>query len=389
MEKLTQRLQALLDRAVAEQEFAGMNLLVRRGGEELAYVQAGYADAERGVPFSRNTIARMYSMTKPVTAAAAMLLVERGQLDLGQSVSEFLPGFRDQTVWQQGERVPVRRDVQVKDLLNMTSGLSYPGDDEAGREAGAVFHQADQALYGSAPMDTLELANRLGRCSLAFQPGERWMYGTSADVLGAVIQQVSGLRFGEFLRRELFAPLGMEDTGFYVPEKQRHRLAQVYERAEGKLLPYPTNNLDIRYTQDVSPAFESGGAGLVSTIDDYAKFAQMLLNGGQLGGVRVMQPGTVDFLTHGQLTPWQLDSMWRSWDGLAGYGYGNLMRVMEQPGMALCNPWPGEYGWDGWLGTYFCNSPANGVTVLLLCQRRDTGTSSVTRKIRNVLTACL
>lgn len=389
MKELTQQLQKMLEQAVENMEFAGVNLLVRRGGEELAYAQAGFADLEQGRLFSRDTIARMYSMTKPVTAAAAMLLVERGLLDLGQSVSEILPGFRNQTVWQEGERVNVRRDVQVKDLLNMTSGLSYPGEDPSGREVGELFRVADEQLYGSSPLGTLELANRLGRCGLAFQPGERWMYGTSADVLGAVIEQVSGMRFGEFLRREFFEPLGMADTGFYVPEQKRHRLAQVYEQVEGRLLRYPTNHLDIRYTQDVSPAFESGGAGLVSTIDDYARFAQMLLNGGQLDGVRVMQPGTVRFLTHGQLTPWQLESLWRSWDGLAGYGYGNLMRVMEQPGMALCNTWPGEYGWDGWLGTYFCNSPANGVTVLLLCQRRDTGTSAVTRKIRNVLAAYL
>lgn len=387
MQTLTQRLQALLEQAVQRQELAGANLLVRQGGKEIVYTQAGFANRETGRPFARDTIARLYSMTKPVTAVAAMILAERGLLDFGQSVAEILPEFRNQTVWVEGERAPVRRDIWVKDLLNMTSGLSYPGDDAAGQEAAAVYRELDRRLYTDAPMSTAEFAARFGGCSLAFQPGERWMYGTSADVLGAVIQKLSGMRFGQFLRREIFEPLGMEDTGFYVPPLKQSRLAEVYEKTSQGLTHYPTNHLGIRYTQDVPPAFESGGAGLVGTIDDYSKFAQMLLNGGQLNGVRILQPGTVRCLTCGGLTPWQEDSLWHSWDGMAGYGYGNLMRVVERPGMALYNCWQGEYGWDGWLGTYFCNSPANGVTILLLCQRRDTGTAAVTRMIRNVLTA--
>ncbi len=389
MRTLTEQLHELLEQAVSNSEIAGANLLVRKDGREIAYTQAGYADLEAGRVFRRDTIARIYSMTKPITATAAMLLAERGMLDLGQSVADFLPSFQNQSVWSGQGKVPVRRNVLIKDLLNMTSGLPYPGEDPAGQEAAAVFREIDARLSSDHPMSTREVANRLGACGLAFQPGERWMYGTSADVLGAVIEQVSGMSFGAFLRRELFDPLGMEDTGFFVPAEKRERLAQVYERTEAGMAHYPTNHLGIRYLQDIPACFESGGAGLVSTIDDYAAFAQMLLNGGRWENKQILKPATVAFLTQGKLTPWQQDSLWRSWDGLVGYGYGNLMRVMEQPGMALCNGWRGEYGWDGWLGTYFCNSPENGVTVLLFCQRRDTGTACVTRKIRNVLAANL
>lgn len=389
MGSLTEQLHGLLEQAVSNGEIAGANLLVRRGGKEIVYTEAGFADVEAGRGFHRDTIVRLYSMTKPITAAAVMVLAERGLLDLGQSVADFLPGFRSQSVWTPEGKVPVRRDVTVKDLLNMTSGLLYPGEEPAAQEAARVFEEIDRRLYGNAPLTTAEIANALGQCALAFQPGERWMYGTSADILGAVVEQASGMRYGAFLQEALFAPLGMTDTGFYVPEEKQGRLARVYESTENGMAHYPTNHLGIRYTQDVPPSFESGGAGLASTIDDYGKFAQMLLNNGSFGGMQILKPATAAFLTQGKLTPWQQESLWRSWDSLVGYGYGNLMRVMEQPGMALCNGWEGEYGWDGWLGTYFCNSPCNGVTILLFCQRRDSGTMKLTRKIRNVLAANL
>ena len=388
MASLSALLQEVLATAVGR-EIAGGSVLVLKEGRELAFAQAGFANFDTQTPFRRDTICRIYSMTKPITAAAAMLLLERGQLDLGQNVGDILPAFQAPQVWEQDKRVPARRNILIKDLLNMTSGLSYPGQDPAGREAANVFEQIDCRLYSDSPMTTQEVAEQLGQCALAFHSGERWMYGTSADILGAVIERVSGMPLGEFLQKEFFGPLEMTDTGFFVPAEKRHRLAEVYEIQENGLSRYVTNHLGIRYFQDGSPAFESGGAGLVSTIDDYGKFAAMLLGHGSWKGRQILSPETVRFLTAGKLLPWQQESLWRSWEGMAGYGYGNLMRVLEEPGMALHNGWKGEYGWDGWLGTYFCNSPANGVTVLLFCQRRDAGTLEVTRKLRNVIAANL
>lgn len=383
--ELTEKIHTLLETAIVSHEIAGANLLILKDGEELLYTQAGFANMEQGRPYSRDTISRLYSMTKPITAAAAMILVERGVLDLGKSLGDILPAYRDMQVWVNGEKTAARRNIIVKDLLNMTSGLSYPGMDASGQEAARVFEEIDSRLYGESPLTTMEIAEKLGHCGLAFHPGEKWMYGTSADILGAVIEQVSGVKFGEFLQKELFAPLGMTDTGFYVPGEKQPRLAEAYECIPGGMARYVTNNLGIAYTMHRPPAFESGGAGLVSTIDDYAKFAAMLMRGGQ----GILSPYTVHLLTTGCLTDWQRESCQRSWESMMGLTYGNLMRHLLEPGAAVYHGWAGEYGWDGWLGCYFCNSPVNGITVLMTCQRRDAGTMEITRKLRNVIAANL
>ena len=387
--ELASRLHRIMEAAVDRGEIAGGSLLVLKNGEQLLYTQTGYSDKEAKRVFGRDTICRIYSMTKPVTAAAAMILVERGLLDLGQSVGDILPAFSNMQVWENGKKVPARRNILVKDLLSMTSGLSYPGIDESGQEVAAVFEEVDRRLYSDDPMSTMELMERLGSCGLAFQPGDKWMYGTSADVLGGVIEQVSGMSFGAFLQRELFEPLGMKDTGFWVPPEKQYRLAKIYESTAEGVKPWVTDNLGICYTQHRAPSFESGGAGLVSTIDDYAAFARMLIRGGMAEGKRILSEQTVRFMTAAKLLPWQQESLWRSWESMYGYGYGSLMRILLEPGMALLSGWKGEYGWDGWLGTYFCNSPQNGVTVLMFIQKRDAGTLPFTRMLRNALSAAL
>lgn len=376
-------LQRILDQAVNGGEIAGANLLVIQNGRQVAYVQSGIAAAGRS--FDRDTICRIYSMTKPVTAVAAMLLMERGQLDLASSVGQFIPEFQNPQVWENGKKVPARRNILIKDLLSMTSGISYPGMDESGQEVARVFEELDSRLYGSDPMTTQEWAAKMGKCGLAFHPGDQWMYGSSADVLGAVIEKVSGMTLANFMKREIFEPLGMEDTDFWVPSEKQHRLADVYEWTETGVRPWVTNNLGICCPMDRNPAFQSGGAGLASTVDDYGKLAQSLLGHGK----QILKPETVRYMTQARLLPWQETSCWRSWESMPGYTYGNLCRILAEPGMAVLNGWKGEYGWDGWLGTYFCNSPEQDVTVLLFTQRRDAGTLEVTRKVRNYLTAQL
>ena len=381
MSAISEKLTKILEEAVAAHQLAGANLLVLQGGKELCYIQAGFADMEQARPFNRDTVCRIYSMTKPVTAVAAMLLVERGLLDLGQNIGDILPEFNGMQVWENGQKVPARRNILVRDLLSMTSGLSYPGMDDSGAEVAKVFEEGDRRLYSDEPLTTMEMACGIAKCGLAFHPGDRWMYGTSADILGAVVEAVAGMPFGEFLRKEIFEPLDMKDTDFFVPAEKQHRLASVYEsRADGMELKV-TNNLNIPYTMGRMPAFQSGGAGLVSTIDDYAKLAQSLLG----HGPAILKPQTVAAMTTVKLLPWQEKSLWRSWESLSGYTYGNLCRILTEPGMAVLNGWKGEYGWDGWLGTYFCNSPQNDVTFLLFTQRIDAGTLPVTRKLRNVL----
>ena len=388
--KLENVLKETLKISIENCEVAGANLLVVKDGKEIIYVQEGMADRETGRKIERDTIFRMYSQTKPVTAVAAMMLMERGLLDFYAPVSEFLPSFAQMCVAKGGERIPCTRQILVNDLLNMTSGLVYPDEGtEAGRAADKVFQEVCSRLHSKEPMTTRELVDKLSVCPLSFEPGSSWAYGTSADVLGAVIEVVSGKRLSEFMREEIFEPLGMKDTAFWVPKEKQGRLAKSYETVEkengGKeLVLYTGDNLAVRNDMVVPPAYEAGGAGLVSTLDDYSRFAAMLLNEGSLDGVQILKPKTVEFFRSGELLPAQQDSF-RNWVGLEGYSYGNLIRVCKNPPRSGMMTRKGEYGWDGWLGAYFANFPEEKMTILMGTQKKDGGTFGLTRKLRNVI----
>lgn len=387
--KTEQRICRIIDEAIADGTTAGASILVRKENEELFFDARGYADVEKKLPMCRDTIFRMYSMTKPVTAAAAMILLERGELDPAQEVGEILPGFSELMVEQEdGEVTASETPMTVLHLLNMTSGLTYGDEDtKRGRETAAYIEQCCGKMYGKDAVTTLEFASHLGSIPLAFEPDSSWCYGLSADVLGAVVETVSGMRYGDFLRENLFEPLGMEDTDFWVPQEKQVRLANAYETVgKGRMIPYTGDNLIISNQMKTRPAFESGGAGLVSTIDDYARFAQMLLNGGSLNGRRVLSEATVHFLTDGALTDAQQAAM-RHWVGLEGFTYSHLMWRMVNPGQSVGLGREGEYGWNGWLGCYFANFPREKMTILLMQQKKDAGTITMTRKIRNVILA--
>ncbi|TYP79210.1 serine hydrolase domain-containing protein [Paenibacillus methanolicus] len=380
------QIKAALRAGIDNREVAGGNLLLIQDGQEAFYHEDGFADVEAGIPIARNSIFRLYSMTKPVTAAAVMILLERGLIDLLDPVSQYLPGFRDQRVAADGALVPVRRDMNIRDLLTMTSGLTYGGDHRAGRETASLFREIESELLGERPIGTVDAMSRLGQCALVFQPGASFAYGTSADVLGAIVEVASGMRFGDFLRQELFEPLGMRDTGFWLPENKRSRLAKTYaDDGRGDLALYEGNHLGIVHHMDRDPAFESGGAGLASTIDDYARFATMLMNEGSLEGNRILRPKTVRHLASAGLTPSQRQTFNKDWHSLQGYSYGNLMRVLTDVGQGGGLGCEGEYGWDGWLGAYFCNCPAERLTFLFMIQKKDAGTTSLTRKLRNIV----
>ena len=331
--EISGRIQGVMEQAVKTSLVAGVNLLVEQDGRELIYAQAGNADREEGREMNRDTIFRLYSQTKPVTAAAAMILMDRGEIDLCQNVGEFLPAYRKLYVeTADGHMEQSMQPLRLYNLLNMTSGLSYPNDSTAsGRASAKVYEEACVRLGTEREMSTRELAERMAEGPLAYEPGSSWQYGTSADVLGAVIEVVSGKSLAEFMEEEIFNPLGMEDTAFYVPEEKQGRLAKVYEtvtgeRGEGDLNLYSGDHLAINHSMDHLPAYMAGGAGLVSTLDDYMKFARMLLAGGNYGGKRILTSRTVQYLTGGQLQPRQQRSFCQ-WLGLEGYSYGNLMRV--------------------------------------------------------------
>lgn len=387
MNPLEKKLTECLREATERQEAAGINVLVLQNGEELGYAEAGMANLAAGKPITRDAIFRLYSQTKPVTAAAVMMLVERGKIDLLDGVDKFLPGFgHPRVIAADGTETPTLRAPWILELLGMTAGVCYPDVDAAGQCAARVFAEDQERILAGNGMDTVSFCNRLGEQPLAFQPGTHWRYSTSADILGTVVEVVSGKRFSRFLREELFEPLGMKDTAFWVPPEKRDRFVTVYDHTAAGLTEWRNLHLAVgKY--DEEPAFESGGAGLVSTLDDYAAFAGMLLRGGVTrDGKRLLSEATVRYMTTPQLSE---DVRKDMWDALNGYSYSCLMRVCDRPGAAGLLTRKGEYGWDGWLGTYFCNIPDQGITFLLGQNVTNAGTTAVTRKCRNLVAAAL
>ena len=376
----------ILAAAVENHECAGVNVLIRRHGEEILYTQAGMADMEEGRPIQRDSIFRLYSQSKPITAAAVMLLVERGLIDLMDGVDKFLPGFCEpRIVDAQGQLTKATRAPWIIELLGMTAGLSYPAEDPAGQYAARVFEEAHEQIRAGGGIPTVEFCNRLGEQPLAFQPGTHWRYSTCADVLGAVVEVVSGKRFGDFLREELFVPLEMNDTAFWVPEEKRERLVTAYQRGETGLTPWLGLNLACGdYSRD--PAFESGGAGLVSTLEDYSHFAGMMMNKGMWNGKRILSPQSVEYLTTPQLSD---DMRKEMWETLNGFSYGKLCRFCVEPGRMAGFAVMDEYGWDGWLGCYYANFPNEGLTILSMQNTTDAATTPMVRKVRNAVLAAL
>lgn len=369
----------------------GAAICVLHKGEEVYRKEYGEADKERKIPMTPDSIFRCYSMTKPVTAAAVMALVEKGLLCLKDAVSMYIPGFQEQKVLTAKGLVPVEREVTIGHLLDMTAGVTYPDASyPAGKEMQNMIDEYYRKLYEEdTPTSTYDLANLIGQQPLAFQPGEGWCYSFCADVLGAVIEVVTGKTFGEYLEETIFKPLGMKDTGFYVPEEKQGRFCQNYQyMPETQTLePCTWQHLGLSYMHLKKPAFESGGAGLVSTIDDYKKFVLMMLGKGTYNGVRILGRKTVECMTKNHLTEKQL--LTYDWEQLEGYGYGNLMRVMIDVGKSGQLGSLGEYGWDGWLGSYVCMDAEEDLAIIYVIQKCGGNGHRDVRVIRNIVYSAL
>mgnify|MGYP002673801145 CR=1 FL=1 len=383
---MEKKILSVLENAVSNGDIAGANVLVLQNGTEIAYLESGFSDIENGRVMDRSTIFRMYSQTKPVTAAAAVSLMEQGKLDAGAWLSDYLPEFGTSYVRKNGVRVQAQKHITVTDLLNMTSGIPYPGDDETGRQSGTVFWEVEQNMRSDSAITTAEFARKMAGNDLCFEPGERFMYGASADILGAVIEKVSGMSLRDYMMSTFFEPLEMSDTDFYVPQEKSDRLAKIYDYTENGLRELRVDNLGLIYERDRIPAFQSGGAGLCSTLDDYSRFALMLMNGGTYGGRKILSQASVKFLTHGGLAPHQKPQLEEGWGWMRGYTYGNLMRVCDDESMTTLFSSKGEYGWDGWAGTFFSNEPSHGITLLFGVQQAGVGRAgNIIRKIKNIV----
>lgn len=375
---------SLINSQIEQKRIAGASIMVYKDGTLCYDDQFGWADIENRVRISRDTIFRLYSCTKPITATALMILFERGELELEYPVHRFLPSFKDMTVVSEdGKITKCNTDMTIRDLLNMTSGLVYPGRwFEAGRHMEPVFDEITSKLGTDEELTTQQVAERISEAPLMFEPGKMWNYGTSADVLGAVIEKIAGMKLSEFMKKEIFDPLLMEDTGFYVPKDKLNRFSKLYMQTDDGLKLFEENYLGITDYKK-PPRFESGGAGLVSTTSDYMRFLRMLLNMGTVNGVKILSENTVRFMTQNHLTDEQFYSM--QYGSTKGCGYGNLMRVVTSTAQATTNGDVGEYGWDGWTGTYFTVNPKSNLIILYFIQKCGTGMDDITKRLRQIV----
>ncbi|NLZ47062.1 MAG: serine hydrolase [Clostridiales bacterium] len=377
-------IKGLVKSEVDQGKLAGASVAIRKDGDIVFSNSYGMADIEKNIKMEMDTIIRLFSLTKPITAVATMILFERGLIDLYHPVKWYIKSFENPMVSKNGEVKPAGRDIFIKDLLNMTSGISYPDQfTDSGRLMDKLFNDIQADTEKGVKTGTVQFMERAGEIPLTFSPGDSWQYGLSADVLGAIIETVSGKSYGDFLKDEIFIPLEMVDTDFYVPEEKLKRFAQIYD------YNWDDGTLDIfKYiflgvgNYHIKPSFESGGAGLVSTLNDYGRFAQMLANGGTLDGVKILGKKTVDFLASNQITPEQ--SKVYNWESCRGYGYGNLMRVLVDQSGGQTNADLGEFGWDGWAGDYAVINKTENLVIQLFIQSCGAGTSDLARKIRAV-----
>ena len=362
---MTQLIHNTLSRFVDSGEIAGCSARIMRNDEVLFEESFGYADIESKLKMSADTIFPIASMSKVITVAGIMQLYEQGLFKLWDPVSQYLPGFKNPKIAREKpdgsyEIVDAKGEVTMRQLFTMTSGVPYGWADTA---AGRIRIEKEKE-WMSNPLSfpgTVGYVNLVGQLPLAFEPGERWMYGFSIDVLGAVIEVLTGKSLGEYLKENVFDPLGMTDTGFFVPADKLNRIATLYNINEGMK---PSD----RGAPTSKPEFESGGGGMFSTVRDYSRFAQMLLHGGTLDGVRILGRKTIDLISTDHLTPEQRRS--DNWDTQRGYGYGLGVRVMTNPELAGINGSVGEWGWDGAFGNWFCVDPKENLTCVYLTTNR-------------------
>jgi len=324
-------------------------------------------------PMERDTICRISSMTKPVAAAAAMILVEECKLRLDDSIEPWLPELADRRVLKSiasepDDTVPARRAITVRDLLTYRMGfgsvMAMPDTYPIQRLIREYRIGGDGPPHPSQQPGADEWLRRLGSLPLIAQPGERWMYHVSGDVLGVLVARASGQSLGAFMRERIFEPLGMEDTAFHVPAEKIHRLPDVY------VFNRQTRTLDVfdaaaNSEWRAEPAFESGGGGLVSTIDDYFAFSRMMLNKGRHGRERILSRATVELMTSDQLTPEQRAGAEIFFGDHSSWGLGMAVDIARREIYHT----PGRFGWTGGLGTTAYTDPAEGMIGILFTQR--------------------
>jgi CubicO group peptidase (beta-lactamase class C family) len=354
---------------VDSKKLPGALLLLALRGEIALFDAYGWRWIEADKPFERDTIVRIHSMTKPVTAVAALILLEEGALGLDDPVSRFIPSFASLTANRCGiedriEPVPVERPMTVRHLLTHTSGLTY-GEGNLG--AVARMYEERRTDFGTDDGPLSEVVDRLAEIPLLFEPGTAWNYGVSTDVLGRVVEIASGLPLDRFMQERILDPLGLADTAFHVPREKVDRFAALYQATDGglRLLETPAGS-----PQAGDVITLSGGGGLVSTALDYFRFAEVLRQGGAIGGVRVLDESTVRLMTSDQLGQ-DLAALGQptfNETTTAGVGFGLGVSVVLDPSRSAWRSTRGEFGWGGYASTAFWVDPAQEITAIFLTQ---------------------
>jgi CubicO group peptidase (beta-lactamase class C family) len=389
-----QRIGEVFQQEIDQDKLPGAIVLIARKGEVAYFESFGVRDPESAAPMPKDAIFRIYSMTKPLVSVAAMILMEEGRLQLADPVSKFLPEFAELQVSMPSTDaygkvtyglVPAERPITVQDLLRHTAGLAY-GEltaNAAVQEAYAAIgvYKPDGLPFEARDVAPAEEIVGLAKAPLVHQPGTVWEYSLASDVLGRVVEKASGMRLGDFLDQRLFTPLGMVDTGFSVPAADMARLAEPL--ATDPATGAPNRMIDV----SAPPANDSGGAGAVSTASDYALFAQMLLNGGELNGARILSPTTVRLMASDHLgsrieapvTPGELLL------GTPGYTFGLGFAVREEPGIAAIPGSQGEFMWAGYGGTFFWIDPEQELVGVLMTQAPGPSRAYYRRHIKQLV----
>ena len=371
-------IQAFLHSIVETGQVAGASALVYQNGREIFFGCAGQRDLASGAPFARDTVMRMFSMTKVVTAAATLKLFEQNILGPETPVAAILPEYAHMNVLMpDGALRPARTELTIHHLLTMTSGIPYP---DAPAPIPQMYEEQLAALGDIRACSTREFVRAIARCPLCFDPGEAWLYGLSADVLGGVIVAATGMELGDFLKKTFFAPLGMADTGFSLGASQAARAATLYHcAADGTLAPHAAA---LGYGLDESRV-EMGGAGLFSTLDDFMAFGEML----RQDGAGILSPASVRQMRANRLTANQLATFGGAADG---YGFGYLVRTLMDEGKnARFRERAGSFGWNGMAGTTLRIDPARGLTVVFGTQRVPSGSGQLLPQLMQAVDAAL
>jgi CubicO group peptidase (beta-lactamase class C family) len=371
------RIEAVTQKHIDSGVVPGAVMLVARRGKIAWYKSMGYRDRAAKDPMRQDAIFRIYSMTKPIVSVAAMMLVEEGRMQVSDPVSKYLPDIGQMKVGVEKveagkpvlELIEPAHVMTVQDLMRHTSGLIYGSRGTSLLNAAYV-----EAKIGSRDVSTEEFVASLSKLPLRFSPGERWEYGVSTDVLGRVIEVISGKTLGEFLSERIFAPLGMVDTGFFVPADKLARVAQPWQVPGG---PPMTPRFDVAQ----KPRFESGGGGLTSTMDDYLRFALMLADSGEFAGRRLLGSKTLDFMTadHNGARPGRPP----------GLGFGLGFEVRTSVGDSALPGSLGEYGWAGNAGTLFWIDPKEQLIAIYLVQVNDDVRIELRNQFRTMVQAAI